>query len=145
MSIEYLETYRNAGVLEVWLGAPPPHVDVGAAWRAAGADGGGDHRSVWSARAALDAGAPHKSLGAQRSAAARGAAAGPLSRRQSASVLIDTLNDGRRVSEYRVRTVEFGAYGQQLVHLRHSSEQLNASEVARRGGDKVKVVGIRAC
>ena len=55
------------------------------------------------------------------------------------------VDAGRRVSEYRVRTVDFGAYGQQLVHLRHSSEQLNATEVARRGGDKVKVVGIRAC
>ena len=62
----------------------------------------------------------------------------------SRSTFIDTLqSSGLRASEIRTQTINFGMTGTFALNLLHRS--LPAGALAERGGDKVKVLGVRAC
>jgi len=122
VTVTYLESYRNAGVLEVWVGTRPHDY---------GSDG-----SIKTDEDAERKNRPYKfderlSPGTDENTA------------PSASFFIDTFDGARTTPEFRERTFDVRAHGGQLLHLRHSG--LSADERARRGGDKVKVVGIRSC
>lgn len=64
----------------------------------------------------------------------------------STSKYIDTLRDenASRVSEIKVETIHTGYRGGYfLVNIEQI--RLSAEELARRGGDKVKILGISSC
>jgi hypothetical protein len=62
----------------------------------------------------------------------------------SRTIVIDTLQtSGVKASEIRTSTVDFGMTGTFAINLLHRTQ--SASERVARGGDKVKVLGIRAC
>jgi hypothetical protein len=62
----------------------------------------------------------------------------------SRTAVIDTLQtSGVKASEVRTTTIDFGVTGTFAITLLHRTQ--SASERVARGGDKVKVLGIRAC
>jgi hypothetical protein len=62
----------------------------------------------------------------------------------SRTISIDTLQSSRvKASEIRTTTIDFGMTGTFAINLLHRTQSV--SERTRRGGDKVKVLGIRAC
>ena len=72
--------------------------------------------------------------------AVRGA---PVSYFNTRSVFVDTWAKNRTTSELALRTFDFAAHGEHLLHLRHVRPKKR--ELAKRGGDKVKIVAITAC
>ena len=122
VTITYLESYRNAGILEVWVGTKPKDY---------GSDG-----SIKTDEDAERLNRPYKFDPAVTPGTDENCAA-------SASFFIDTFDGERSTSEFRERTFNVRAHGGQLLHLRHTG--LPEAERVRRGGDKVKVVGIRSC
>ena len=62
----------------------------------------------------------------------------------SRTAVIDTLQtSGVKASEVRTTTIDFGVTGTFAITLLHRTQ--SARERVARGGDKVKVLGIRAC
>ena len=62
----------------------------------------------------------------------------------SRTTRIDTLQaSGLKASEIRTKTINFGMTGSFALNIVH--RQLRAQELAETRGDKVKVLGIRAC
>ena len=121
VSITYLETYRNAGRLEVWLSLHDIWARHGILENAQGVLGCCDR-----AKARRDASYPVQ-----------------LSRTPSYSGYIDTFNSNNSVSAVVTKTLRFSYRGTFLLNVRH--DPISAEEVRVRGGDKVKLLGIRAC
>ena len=62
----------------------------------------------------------------------------------SHTVYIDTLQtSGLKASEIRTKTINFGMTGTFTFNILHRT--LSPDKLAERKGDKVKVLGIRAC
>ena len=62
----------------------------------------------------------------------------------SRTTYIDTLqSSGLKASEIRTKTINFGMTGTFALNILH--RKLPSEELTKRRGDKVKVLGIRAC
>ena len=111
VSISYLETYRDAGKLELYVSNIPNEY---------GSNGGIYGRDP----------RPYKIYK-------------PSSGFVSFSTFIDTYNETLKHSQISTKTVAFSAHGQFLLHIRHVP--LEEGELLRRGGDKVKILGVTSC
>ena len=121
VTVQYLETYEDAGAFELWIGSTP----------------GSNHD--------VEGVVPQPAHNSDRSAyksesAVRGA---PVSYFNTRSVFVDTWAKNRTTSELALRTFDFAAHGEHLLHLRHVRPKKR--ELAKRKGDKVKIVAITAC
>ncbi|KAH8047044.1 hypothetical protein JL721_12256 [Aureococcus anophagefferens] len=121
VTVQYLETYEDAGAFELWIGSTP----------------GSNHD--------VEGVVPQPAHNSDRSAyksesAVRGA---PVSYFNTRSVFVDTWAKNRTTSELALRTFDFAAHGEHLLHLRHVRPKKR--ELAKRGGDEVKIVAITAC
>lgn len=64
----------------------------------------------------------------------------------SRTTRIDTLQaSGLKASEIRTKTIDFGMTGSFALNILHRTSALSADVLAERRGDKIKVLGIRAC
>lgn len=61
----------------------------------------------------------------------------------SKSVIVETHSNTSKISEIKVATFTFTFRGNFLLNLVHLT--LSDEELRRRGGDKVKILGISAC
>lgn len=128
LSLTYLETYRNAGVVEFWLSQ---------------------------AKAAGYAGQFHKDHPAQNVSGPPwlGCCDPDKSKLRSPlyssihpmtfSLRIDTFNNHSSRSALRTQSFRVNANGKFVLHLRHA--RLSGEEWSRRGGDKVKILGVSSC
>jgi hypothetical protein len=115
VGISYLSTYRNAGVFEVWLSTAYPKWKL----QACSARKKETYRSAWFY--------PHSD---QREVTKR-------------VLVVDTYQNRSEVSNVDTQVMAFGCIGTVLVNLVH--RPLPAEELARRGGDKVKILGLYGC
>jgi len=118
VSISYLSTYQNAGKVEIWLS----YTD----WE--------NSRGYYESKEAGVIGCCSKKRWDYPS---------PFRSLQSHSAWLDTLDENDKISQTKVATFRFSYSGVFLLNIKH--ERLDADEVKRRGGDKVKILGIRTC
>ena len=125
ITITYLETYRNAGVVEVWIGGIP-----------------GKYGSANGIRkVAATPETAYKTPRSKREIRSPRPGSPPAHREHTKSYFIDTFNPNSTTSNLQQYTIDFDSVGEHLVHLRH----FEVSDAARRGGDKVKIMAIRSC
>jgi hypothetical protein len=119
VSITYLSSYENCGVVEVWLTFIDPATHSGKV------SSGGGIISCCNTSAYKYGLYPQKGMGMTNSA------------------FLDTLDTSAKVSEMRTVTYNFGVAGSLGLNLLHT--RLPGDELARRKGDKVKILGIKSC
>ena len=131
VTVTFLETYRDAGVIEIWVGTVPHDFTSNGGYTSQEPQAENMYKRT------PQPGMPQD---------------GPYSLYTTRSVFIDTYNPAHNSSEHKMRTLMMGAHGKQLLHMRHAGPQersargvLSKAEVRRRGGDKVKIVELRAC
>ena len=120
VSVTYLETYENAGLLELWVGAKP-----GASEAVEGV-----------VRSSASDHSPYKAQPTVRGA--------PTSYFATPSFVLDTYAPNRTTSEYKTKTIDFGSHGSHLLHVRHVRPK-SKLDLERRRGDKVKLLGVVSC
>ena len=120
VTISYLETFHNAGVLEVWVASKPSQFSSNGGIRGCKLSPTNAYKSD-----------PHQPLRP------------PTSPWFTESTFIDTYVPGRTTSQIRERTIDFKSHGTHMLNIRHS--KLPQSERDKRGGDKVKVAAVRSC
>jgi hypothetical protein len=118
VSISYLSTYRNAGKVELWLSYTDWENSRGYYESKEPGVIGCCSKKRW------DYPSPFRSL-------------------QSHSAFLDTLDTKDKISQTKVATFRFSYSGVFLLNIKH--EALDAKEFESRGGDKVKILGIRSC
>ena len=99
VTVQYLETYEDAGAFELWIGSTP----------------GSNHD--------VEGVVPQPAHNSDRSAyksesTIRGA---PVSYFNTRSVFVDTWAKNRTTSELKLRTFDFAAHGEHLLHLRQGA------------------------
>jgi hypothetical protein len=119
VSVTYLSTYENAGVFEMWLSY--------ADW----SSNGGARR------------APSPSVLGCCNTSKRAVYPSVRGGASSASKWVDTLNSAKRVSQLVIVSAVFSYSGVFVLNIRHV--WLGEEEVRKRGGDKIKILGVRTC
>ena len=118
VSITYLETYRNAGIMEIWLSM------VGYADSLEMRSSSGDVIGCCDTSKVALYPTIHRGL-------------------STYSAYIDTYRNASRVSEIVTRTIQFAQQGVFLVNIRHFP--VGSEEHEARQGDKVKLLGVHSC
>jgi len=126
VSVTYLSSYENAGILELWISYVwVPHIDYSIMKR--------KDPVMPGVVGCCDKSSEKKTLYTHTNGLGH-----------SRTTVIDTLqSSGVKASEIRTTTIDFGMTGTFALNLLHRTQSPSAR--ATRGGDKVKVLGIRAC